>query len=116
MKRNIADYKDVMIVMFAIAVFSVIVSILFFSPATVGFVKFIQGAVYTSIGPLAGWLFALNEEDISKALPLLFGASIVSLAPIIFYKYFKSLKKLWLSLFVLFWVASGFLFTVGIWI
>lgn len=108
-KRSVLAYIVIILV-------SIINSFYFFPPYDVGLVKFAKGVIYLAIGPLTGWFVAAAEKNVISALPLVIGTSIFSLAPLICYVFIKSHHRAWLYMFVIFWVLSGLLFTVGIWV
>jgi len=69
------------------------------------------------LGPLSGWYFSIVDRKIFDAFLLLSLSTLLSIGPIIIFYIKDNYKKIWLIYFGLFfWICSGLLFTIGIWI
>ena len=68
-------------------------------------------------GPISGLVFAINDGKLMDAMWLLIISFVLSVYPLMIY--FCSLKyRKWFLIYTgaIFWLCSGFIFTIGIWI
>ena len=66
------------------------------------------------LGPLSGWVTALQEGEVVKALPMLAVMTAATIVPLAFALARRSTGALTLGAVA--WLVSGYLFTIAIWI
>jgi hypothetical protein len=71
-------------------------------------------AMMISTGPLSGWFLALQSAALPSALELLLPSTILCALPVAYWLRTRSTVTLWLASAP--WVASGYLFSVAIWV
>ncbi|MBN2194345.1 MAG: hypothetical protein JW751_16125 [Polyangiaceae bacterium] len=70
--------------------------------------------IYVAPGPFSGWIAAVSMGDVVQGLSLLVPVTLAVLIPLLVYV--RSGAHAALGLVPLFWVLSGWYFTIGMWV